>query len=159
MCSKAWSGGAEWWWIPSEGPRKIRNGKEGAKEEKEKGERRKKEEKGKERGKGEKGKLKVPEVVGGMRRPGGCQHLEEICPEAVRCFGSVARPPRRKISKGLEDRHHPDLALESYKNWCPTGPRQRCEKKIPKRFDHKILEEALVLLKNFLATHFVNMSF
>ena len=37
--------------------------------------------------------------------------------------------PRVKINKGPEDWHHRDLALQSYKNWRSTDPRQRWEKK------------------------------
>ena len=67
---------------------------------------------GKERGRGKKRKLEVVEVVDGMRRPGGCEHLEKFWPEAVREHVWVA-PPRRKISKGPEDSRDPDLELES----------------------------------------------
>ena len=46
--------------------------------------------------------------------------------------------PRAKINKGPEDWHHRDLALQSYKNWRSTDPRQRWEKKkFPKKSCNK----------------------
>ena len=42
------------------------------------------------------------EVVDGMRRPGGCEHLKEFWPEAVRELGSVAGPPVGRSAKVLK---------------------------------------------------------
>ena len=42
------------------------------------------------------------EVVDGMRRPGGCEHLEEFWPEAVREHGWVAPPPVGRSAKVLK---------------------------------------------------------
>ena len=111
------------------GPGGLGRGRRARRRRRRKGKRRRKEEKGKERGRGKKKKLDLVEVVDGMRRPGGCEHLEEFWPEAVREHGWVAPThPRRKISKSPEDSRDPDLELESYKNWRSTGPHQRCER-------------------------------
>ena len=55
--------------------------------------------------------------------------------------------PRVKINKGPEDWHHRDLALQSYKNWRSTDPRQRCEKNPKKMLQRKFFQHPLVLLK------------
>ena len=75
------------------GPGGLGRGRRARRRRRRKGKRRRKEEKGKERGRGKKRKLDVVEVVDGMRRPGGCEHLKEFWPEAVRELGSVAAPP------------------------------------------------------------------
>ena len=57
------------------GPGGLGRGRRARRRRRRKGKRRRKEEKGKERGRGKK-KLYMVEVVDGMRRPGGCEHLE-----------------------------------------------------------------------------------
>ena len=74
------------------GPGGLGRGRRARRRRRRKGKRRRKEEKGKERGRGKKKKLDLVEVVDGMRRPGGCEHLEEFWPEAVREHGWVPPP-------------------------------------------------------------------